>query len=189
MVKFSPPADTARALNLRGTPFEDFLSGGSGDDIIRGLAGPDHLHGYTGNDRIFGDDGPDEIKGGFGNDHLEGGAGDDRLWGGKGADYVHGGDGDDKIVGHPDGDTIIGGKGVDVFRFNDWTNGGEASLRMDAADKGVFLQGANSYDLGPITQAGDNFTFDINVQSDAGDSTIHAVIAGAHPSDIDFWVV
>ena len=183
MVQFAPPAMTTLDMLLYGTPGEDFLSGGSGDDRIYGYAGPDHLHGYTGDDFIFGGDGPDEIKGGVGNDTLYGGAGKDRLWGGKGADYVHGGDGNDKIVGHFDGDIIIGGKGADAMRFAFSTESGHAgaSLRMDSADK-LFLQDIDAYHVGPISQRGDRLTFDIHVENagDAREADLHVVLAGAH---------
>ncbi|PST21978.1 calcium-binding protein [Mesorhizobium plurifarium] len=53
------------------------LSGGSGNDAIRTLAGDDQLAGNDGNDRL---------DAGGGNDLLWGGAGDDVMTGGAGAD-------------------------------------------------------------------------------------------------------
>ncbi|HMQ38143.1 MAG TPA: hypothetical protein PKA07_11325 [Micropruina sp.] len=178
MVQFAPVRPTWENLTLIGTPAEDFLSGGYGNDRIRGLADGDHLHGYTGDDFIFGGDGPDEIKGGAGNDHLEGGNGKDRLWGGQGDDYVHGGAGDDKIAFHL-GDTIIGGTGGDAFRINPDKDGyTEATLRMDGGDNGLFVQDFDAYHLGPITQHGDRLFFDIELDG-AQDGTLHVVLADA----------
>ena len=153
MVQFAPPAMTTLDLILYGTPGEEFLSGGSGNDRIYGYAGPDHLHGYTGDDFLFGGDGPDEIKGGVGNDHLYGGAGKDRLWGGKGADYVHGGAGADKIVFHPDGDTVIGGKGADNLRISMIDTGGHATARIDGLDH-IWLEGVTGYTVSDLVTDG-----------------------------------
>lgn len=57
------------------------LSGGSGDDTIRTLAGDDQLAGNDGNDRLDGGAGKDVLWGGAGDDVMTGGAGADSfLW-------------------------------------------------------------------------------------------------------------
>ena len=60
--------------NLRGN---DFLTGTSYNDTIKGKRGNDYLNGGLGDDRL---------KGGSGNDILVGGSGNDRLKGGSGSD-------------------------------------------------------------------------------------------------------
>ncbi|MTJ94321.1 MAG: Ig-like domain-containing protein, partial [Desulfovibrio sp.] len=112
--------------------FDNYLVGGSGDDVIYGGAGNNYLNGGAGNDHIiggsgdsylFGGDGNDRLYAGSGNDHLYGGAGDDTLNGGAGHDFLDGGagyntlsggDGNDIMVYHST-DTISGGSGIDVL--------------------------------------------------------------------------
>ena len=64
---------------INGTPNDDTLSGGSGNDIINGLAGNDTLYGNDGNDTLNGGAGADALYGGAGNDVLNGGPGNDTL--------------------------------------------------------------------------------------------------------------
>lgn len=77
---------------------QDHLSGGVGDDVLRGLGGDDVLEGGTNRDILFGDAGNDDLSGGSGSDILYGGAGNDRLDGGYDADRMFGGGGDDIYV-------------------------------------------------------------------------------------------
>lgn len=64
----------------------DFLYGGSGQDVISGQQGDDFLFGQTGNDTLRGGDGLDQLFGGAGHDLLDGGAGANLLDGGAGND-------------------------------------------------------------------------------------------------------
>src|SRR5262245_40791611 len=66
---------------LKGTRFADTIDGNAGNDRILGLAGDDTLIGGLGNDRVFG---------GRGNDTISGVQGNDRLWGGNGDDTITG---------------------------------------------------------------------------------------------------
>jgi Ca2+-binding RTX toxin-like protein len=86
----------------------DYLSGGSGDDILRGVAGSDVLEGGSGSDRL---------EGGLGNDRLDGGDAADTLVGGKGNDMLDGGAGSDTLVGSLGKDVLTGGDGRDLFIF------------------------------------------------------------------------
>ncbi|HVM38653.1 MAG TPA: M10 family metallopeptidase C-terminal domain-containing protein [Sphingomicrobium sp.] len=92
--------------NLRGSKFNDVLSGDSADNILSGLDGNDILRGQAGNDVLIG---------GVGDDLLEGGTGDDRLEGGAGADRLLGGDGNDVLIGGLGRDHIDGGAGEDTL--------------------------------------------------------------------------
>ena len=192
MVQFAPPAMTTLDLILYGTPGEEFLSGGSGNDRIYGYAGPDHLHGYTGDDFLFGGDGPDEIKGGVGNDHLYGGAGKDRLWGGKGADYVHGGAGADKIVFHPDGDTVIGGKGADNLRISltpDDIGGGHATARIDGLDH-IWLEGVTGYTVSDVVTDGARLeAFTLALDFDGRAATLDVFLNAATGTPDDYLIL
>lgn len=72
---------------LTGTDLSnDFLYGGTGQDVIAGLQGDDFLFGQSGNDVLRGGDGRDQLFGGAGNDVLDGGAGANLLDGGAGND-------------------------------------------------------------------------------------------------------
>jgi Ca2+-binding RTX toxin-like protein len=83
-------------LDVIGTDVEN-LTGGDGDDSLRGNAGNNTLLGGDGNDILEGAAGKDWLEGGLGTDKLYGGAGDDTLIGGMGVDTLIGGDGDDFI--------------------------------------------------------------------------------------------
>jgi Ca2+-binding RTX toxin-like protein len=74
--------------------------------------------GGPGNDLLRGTPGPDRISGGPGNDTLRGLAGADVLTGGRGDDVIDGGDGDDWISGDRGADTLTGGKGADAFHLS-----------------------------------------------------------------------
>jgi hypothetical protein len=65
-----------------------FLSGGPGDDVLRGTDGGSQMDGGPGNDTLAGGDGADQIDGGPGDDLLIGNDGDDFLLGGEGLDRI-----------------------------------------------------------------------------------------------------
>jgi Ca2+-binding RTX toxin-like protein len=89
------------------TPRNDVLATGSGDNVLRALAGndqvagglgDDNLRGLRGNDKLLGEDGADVLRGGRGHDRLDGDAGNDVLKGGPDADLLIGGEGTDRFV-------------------------------------------------------------------------------------------
>jgi Ca2+-binding RTX toxin-like protein len=72
---------------LMGTDLSnDFLYGGTGADLLQGLAADDFLFGQDGNDSLSGGAGVDNLFGGDGADTLDGGAGRNALFGGAGDD-------------------------------------------------------------------------------------------------------
>ncbi|WP_278247628.1 beta strand repeat-containing protein, partial [Teichococcus deserti] len=75
--------------NLRGSKFNDLLTGDANGNILQGLDGNDTLDGGAGNDTL---------EGGAGNDWLLGGTGDDWLVGGLGNDTLDGGEGGSDTV-------------------------------------------------------------------------------------------
>lgn len=95
------------------------LSGGFGNDVIRGGDGGDILIGGFGHDTLVGRGGKDLLLGGFGHDTLRGGAGDDLLAGGLGHDTLRGGPGDDLLFGGFGRDDTRGGDDVGLFEFLD----------------------------------------------------------------------
>ena len=94
------------------------VSGGDGNDRIRGSLGNDTINGDSGDDVIFGYDGDDRLNGGMDNDSVHGGNGNDTLWGESGDDRLSGGDGDDVLFGGQGTDYLVGGKGADTYVFS-----------------------------------------------------------------------
>ncbi|MBO6899570.1 MAG: type I secretion protein, partial [Shimia sp.] len=68
------------------------------DDVLTGGAGNDSLRGDRGNDVLSGGDGRDYLSGASGNDTLDGGAASDRLYLGAGSDVASGGSGADTFI-------------------------------------------------------------------------------------------
>lgn len=143
---------------LVGSDDANGISGGSGDQMIFGLAGDDTLSGGSGNDLVDGGADNDNVSGGSGDDTLRGGDGDDNLDGGSGNDSVDGGDGNDSInagsgndeVQAGDGnDTVLGFNGNDVIDTgdgNDSANGGNGGDTVDGGAGNDTLDGGNGND-------------------------------------------
>jgi hypothetical protein len=93
------------------------VTGGAGNDRIRGSTLSEKLLGGPGNDIISGGRcDADELDGGPGNDKLTGGPNDDILRGNAGNDRLSGGRGDDQLFGGPGRDRLVGGPGRDVTK-------------------------------------------------------------------------
>lgn len=105
------------AETLTGTAFDDYLSGGGGNDKLLALAGDDRVLGGNGNDILRAGAGNDTLDGGGGRDKVEGGSGNDLLKGGADVDVLKGGGGRDKIIGGGGNDKLWGNKGADIFVF------------------------------------------------------------------------
>jgi Ca2+-binding RTX toxin-like protein len=104
--------------SFRDTPFDDWVDGGAGNDIIRFRGGEDIAHAGDGDDRI--------VAKGVGRSLLDGGAGDDhiRLVSAAAGNTVLGGDGNDRIRVDAPASMIYGGAGDDRFILNGATAGG-----------------------------------------------------------------
>ena len=112
-----------------GTPFNDVLRGGNGNDRIIAGFGKD----LFGRDRLFGGGGNDVMKAGAGNDFLNGGAGSDRLFGGKNNDELIGGNGKDLLNGGKGDDVLNGGAGRDRIKAGP----GRDTIVYSALDEGI----------------------------------------------------
>lgn len=114
---------------------------GAGDDRISGGDGNDTLRGDGGDDLLRGGDGSDDLAGGAGNDVLEGGDGRDILDGGFGRDRMRGGDGDDIYYVNDRRDQVGEGhrEGQDrVIATIDYRLGANVEdLRLEKAGRGV----------------------------------------------------
>ena len=115
--------DRISAAQLTDDGMKLVVSGGNGNDLIRGGQGRDNLSGGNGNDQISGDLGNDVISGGNGRDQIFGGRGNDELTGNSGRDlFIFAGqNGTDTITDFRNGvDTIqIRGYGSALNSFAD----------------------------------------------------------------------
>ncbi len=130
--------------SVRGTSFNDVLTGGPGPDRIEGLSGTNVIRGGAGDDQLSGGSGQDTFHAGPGFDlvsyfsetdpitvTLDGVAHDgtanehDNVE--PDVEEVIGGFGSDRLVGDARANTLIGGPGDDVL------NGARATTRWTAA--------------------------------------------------------
>lgn len=151
---FGQGLDTLKTIeDIKGSQFDDTLTGDGGANA---------LYGNDGTDKLFGLDGNDVLHAGFnentdGDDILHGGKGDDTLYGSTGKDRLYGDDGDDTIYGYFLFDTnmLFGGNGNDKIyggSGNDWLDGGEGDDILDDAYTGSMwnnstLKGGNGKDV------------------------------------------
>lgn len=101
---------------------DDMVTGGAGNDILRGQGADDTLAGGLGNDVLQGGNGDDTLLGGAGNDIMDGGSGTDTAdyTGAVATDFTVNnlGGGSWTIVDNTtlDGDTL---SGIEIVRFDD----------------------------------------------------------------------
>jgi len=158
----APPAPQL----INGTPDDDTLAGGIGDDVVSGLAGDDILTGFFGNDTLNGGDDNDILDGQWGSDTLNGGAGDDILNDSLGNDTFNGGDGNDII-------TAIRGGGS-------WTlsvDGGDGDDNITVRYAIGSVSGGAGNDVMVIDSSGPSMTVDGGSGDD--DITVDAAIIDA----------
>jgi Ca2+-binding RTX toxin-like protein len=133
--------DTYNSIeNLRGSAFNDKLTGDAKDNVLEGGAGKDQLDGSKGVDtasyehatsgvtasldkpnsntgEAAGDTykGIENLTGSAFNDKLTGDGAANQLKGGAGDDTLSGGGGNDTLIGGPGADILNGGPGKDMF--------------------------------------------------------------------------
>jgi Ca2+-binding RTX toxin-like protein len=76
----------------------DTVSGGNGNDVIKGYVCTLVADGGFGNDKIYSGDGNDCVWGGGGDDVIDCGCGDDQIDGGDGYNQIDSGQGQDQVV-------------------------------------------------------------------------------------------
>ena len=127
--------DGEEHVAMHGTPGDDRMRGGDGDDALWGHAGRDRIEGDVGDDIIHGNEGhdiltdlfgDDVIHAGDGNDAVNAGPGLDLLFGQGGSDYsLHGQEITQSFAGS-DTDFVRGGRANDIITGNegdDWLEG------------------------------------------------------------------
>jgi hypothetical protein len=132
---------------LKGTNVTDAISGNAGNDRLWGRAGDDQLDGGAGYDRLFGGTGNDTLAGGDARDRIYGGAGDDKSSGGNGNDLMAGGTGNDVQDGGPGNDRIFANLGQDT------SYGGDGNDDLWALARGDVQAGVGG--SGSVDQTGD----------------------------------
>jgi Ca2+-binding RTX toxin-like protein len=100
-------------------PFDDYLGGSDGNDVLYAAAGNDLVEGFTGNDLLYGGAGDDALQGGIDNDILIAGDGTDLASGGDGSDTIYGESGNDTLSGNAGDDVIAGDTGDDIVLGGD----------------------------------------------------------------------
>jgi Ca2+-binding RTX toxin-like protein len=148
---------------------DDFVVAGFGADVVLGGAGDDEIHGYGVDDEPT-DPASALIREADGPDRLLGERGADSIFGGGGDDLLYGGEGNDSLTGDAGVDTLTGDDGNDVFAFRFFfqsTSLDDPTSVTALADTGVgpgnrdlvldFQQGEDKIDLSravPLGRAG-----------------------------------
>ena len=117
------------------------VSGGQGDDVLRGSEGRNGISGGPGRDLIEAGGGSDSLDGGPGADHVRGGEGNDDLIedfvASGAADRLQGDAGRDRIYSPSSGATLLGGPGRDLLQFPSGAvrvDGGADDDELEASD-------------------------------------------------------
>ncbi|MCR5662763.1 MAG: hypothetical protein K6G50_11660 [bacterium] len=152
------------ALNITGGAGNDNLRGGSGDDIIVDNLDSNNINGGDGEDILVANGNSSlsmqerlaAFRSGDRNalndpvNVIEGGAGADYIEGGRGNDIIDGGDGNDYIYGLDGRDTISGGKGddyIDGGRGNDTIDGGKGDDKLFGGRGNDVISGGKGNDI------------------------------------------
>jgi len=133
---------------IRGTPYDDSLTGDAANNVLRGMEGQDTLNGGAGIDtaeyvqasgavtanlttgQATGADGTDTL---IAIENLTGSDFNDSLTGDGGANVLQGGLGDDWLVGQAGNDTIDGGAGLDWAVYSNASGGVTVNLGAGTA--------------------------------------------------------
>ena len=182
--------DTAdiRLLAPTAPSFDDIplggVSGGPGNDTLRGSAGSFHwTYGWSGGLRMFGGQGADRLLGGNGVEVLRGGPGADSLAGGRGDDSISGGAGSDEVDAGAGSDSVDGGPGDDRIRSADGSsdivrcNAGQDRARIDGSDLPDRCERRNLVGAARAVATG------ATVEDDNGEGEDHLVVFISCPVD------
>ncbi|MEA2434716.1 MAG: hypothetical protein QOG54_2173 [Actinomycetota bacterium] len=127
----------------------------------------ERFHGTPGDDVVVAGGGDDEIFGKGGNDTICAGSGVDVLWGSAGNDVLLGGSGDDDMIGGKGKDRYSGGSGFDDVDSYDSTAPIQADLNKDTLEisgtiepiKSVEVIYGSNFDDVIIGDEGENYLF------------------------------
>ena len=123
------------------------VTGGDGDDVLKGGSGADTLRGGAGDDQLFGNSGGDTLDGGAGDNLLNGGSGTDTVDSSASTDALvidlndftsvenaTGGSGDDRLIGTSGANVLTGGAGDDTFDGKGGSDAFAGGIGTDTVD-------------------------------------------------------
>ncbi|GAB3259036.1 hypothetical protein GCM10027425_20990 [Alteromonas gracilis] len=139
--------DGPEHVAMYGTPADDRMRGGDGDDALWGHEDADRIEGDIGNDVIHGNAGDDVLTDIFGDDVIHAGAGNDAINPGPGLDLVFGQAGQDFILHGEEPTESFAGAGSDLVRgsrANDVITGNEHDDWLEGNQGHDLVQGDNA---------------------------------------------
>jgi Ca2+-binding RTX toxin-like protein len=150
-------ADIQGVEDVRGSAYDDYITGDGNANTLRGNSGDDTLFGSDGADTLNGGDGADILDGGAGADVLEGGGNGGPLFNPlDGADTAYYGDANGGVTlsladgkgtgGDANGDTFFDIQNVTGSAFADTITGNDSDNQIDGGDKGDTLFGRGGDD-------------------------------------------
>jgi Ca2+-binding RTX toxin-like protein len=176
----------SKVENVRGSSFDDVLTGDTRMNRLAGGAGDDTLSGGAGNDKLVGDTGADVLSGGSGRDQLFGGAGRDILTGGASVDaFVF------NLAFSTAGvdDVTDFRTGVDRFELGRFIFGGQPRGALDEDAFHIGLEAADADDRIIYDDASGFLSFDADGAGGASDVRFANVTAGTDLEAGDFFFV
>jgi Ca2+-binding RTX toxin-like protein len=183
---------------VRGSDFNDSISGNSAANKLEGLSGNDQLRGGAGNDTLLGGEGSDYLTGGSGDDVLNGGNGIDTAdyffsdtsagivvnlvagtaTGGGGSDTlvgienVNGSDFNDTITGDAGNNFIDGRGGDDTLLGGAGADNLSGGAGNDILDGGVVLDHTGNTDWNFVSYTSSTGSVSINLSGITGDGSV-----------------
>lgn len=164
---------------LRGSKFNDKISGTNDGNNLVGREGDDLLVGRGGRDLLGGGDGNDSLYGGSGSDNLMGDQGDDSFWSGGGSDSIQGGAGIDTIFLSDLGD------GVTVWLSRGVVEAGSDSIFFSGIESISGSLFADRFSLGTFDAT--VFGLDGNDSFESGEGGFHRLFGGAGDDTFIFY--
>ncbi|PXW81580.1 hemolysin type calcium-binding protein [Nitrosomonas sp. Nm84] len=150
-----------------GTPGEDRIKGGNGNDILNGGEGEDNLFGENGNDT------------------LNGGNSIDNLFGGSSNDILNGGNGNDWLAGEKGSDTLTGGSGNDVFSFAKLGDNDTITDFANGFDKIQIAADTGKTSFGQLTITGGTDSHGVVYATVNLDNNNQVTLTGVPQTDLD----
>ena len=161
--------------DIVGSNHNDWLTGNTKANTLRGGGGRDRIEGGAGVDEIYGGVGNDFLYGEVHNDELYGEAGADQLYGGAGNDKLDGGDDIDRLDGGEGNDELYGGGGRDSYIFEG--RYGTDTIRLDADGGELYFKNAEGFDDFDFSR---NANGDVVIKDGSGSVTIEDFVNGRY---------
>ena len=148
--------------NIKGSAFNDTLTGGAGPNVLEGGAGNDTLSGGGGGDTLLGGAGDDRLTGGIGDDIIDGGAGNDTASYANASFSVRVDLNKDGVIQNTLGggaDTLIGIENLSGSTYNDVLVGSSGANILEGGGGDDILDGGAGSDTALYADASANYTW------------------------------